>query len=182
MFGDIVLYNSQSVYSLYGSQSKHSICDHCLGFSNPDKGTNTVEMKATNIQRSHFRKILQKIAGGTDSAGKRYRTPGNNKTVTPLLPLKSFSKGFSWPSKISFVLFSIKQGTAEDVAAEIAKLEGITSQEGIAEVTLTVTDFLEKLFQIGKIASRIKTGKNVYSLIHYKSKKGSKLHNKLFRG
>lgn len=88
-----------------------------------------------------------------------------HKPVPPLLPLESFSECFSWPSKISFVLFSIREGTAEDISAEIVELEGIASEDGVTEVQHTVKEMLEKLHILGKITCREDSGKRKYALI-----------------
>ena len=87
------------------------------------------------------------------------------KPVPPLLPLESFSECFSWPSKISFVLFSIREGTAEEIAAEIVELEGVASEDGVSEIQHTVKEMLEKLYALGKITRREESGTRKYSLI-----------------
>ena len=126
-----------------------------------------------NFQNLHLRKTRKKILGSGGASGKRSSLETNRRSVTPLLPLQYYSKGFSWPSKISFVLDSMKQGSVDEVTAELIELEGIASQEGVAELTANVSEFLDKLSKIGKVGYKSFSGKQqVYFLIPHTGKRG----------
>ncbi len=58
---------------------------------------------------------------------------------------------FDWPAKIAFALSVIEEGTAEEIASTIVELEGDAAQGRVAEVTVTVGEFLEALQKDGRI-------------------------------
>jgi hypothetical protein len=124
-----------------------------------------------NFKDLHLSKTKKKILRKDGASGKASILRANHRSVTPLLPLENYSKGFSWPSKIAFVLDTIKQGSVDEVTAEIIELEGLASQEGVAEVNVTVSEFLDKLSRIGKIACKTLSGNKVYFLIPHMGKR-----------
>lgn len=53
--------------------------------------------------------------------------------------------------KIIHALTMIKMGSAEEIASQIVELEGITSEEGVAEVVIAVREGAEKLAEAGDL-------------------------------
>lgn len=121
-------------------------------------------MKVTKVPDQHLKKVQEKLQGIVTLKSNVFKK--SKKKITPLIAPSRFSECYSWPSKIAYALQFIKKGTPEEVASEIVELEGTASQEGVAELTVTVSEFLEKLRKVGKIKARSKPKKaRVYSLI-----------------
>lgn len=119
-------------------------------------------MKGIKFQNPRLRKVREKLQGGFTL---RSNVGRSKRKVAPLIAPSRFSECYSWPSKIAYALQFIKQGTPEQVASEIIELEGTASQEGVAEMTITVSDFLQKLSKAGKVKSISSAGRvKVYSL------------------
>ena len=53
--------------------------------------------------------------------------------------------------KIVYTLSLMHKGSAEEIAAEIAELQGIASEEGIAEINIAVEKEVEKLQEGGTL-------------------------------
>lgn len=115
-----------------------------------------------NLNKTEAR--LKKVSGKL--AGSRTRPKKPKLRASHLLPVEVFSEKFSWPTKIAYVLWKLKAATAEQVAAEINELQGTASQEEVADVQITVSEFLNKLFRSGKIKAKPQPGgESHFSLI-----------------
>ena len=64
---------------------------------------------------------------------------------------QSFAEATTLRDKIFFTLSVMHKGSIEEVASEIAELQGIASEEGIAEINTAVEAEVEKLLEESKI-------------------------------
>lgn len=62
-----------------------------------------------------------------------------------------FNESHSITEKILYTLSLMHKGSAEEIAAEIAELQGIASEEGVAEINLAVEKEIEKLVEGGTL-------------------------------
>lgn len=53
--------------------------------------------------------------------------------------------------KVLYVLSLLKKATVDEVAMEIMELDGISSEEGLAEMTIEIGEALEKLHDEGTV-------------------------------
>jgi hypothetical protein len=53
--------------------------------------------------------------------------------------------------KIIYVLSLIKKGSAAEIAAEIMELDGISTEEGVADLTIAIEKELHKLLEENKV-------------------------------
>ena len=121
-------------------------------------------MKDSKVTNRRLKKVQEKLQGLVTF--RRNMLKRSKKKISPLIAPSRFSECYSWPSKIAYALQFVKKGTPEEVASEIVELEGTASQEGVAELTVTVSEFLEKLRKVGKIKAHSTPEKvRVYSLI-----------------
>jgi len=61
----------------------------------------------------------------------------------------NFSVNLSLGEKIVYVLSLLKKATADEIAMEIMELEGVSTEEGVAELTIEVQQELQKLHDEG---------------------------------
>jgi DNA-binding PadR family transcriptional regulator len=64
---------------------------------------------------------------------------------------KHFSEASSIRDKILYVLSLMHKGSAAEIAAEIVELQGIASEEEVAEIAITIEQELEKLCEEGVV-------------------------------
>jgi DNA-binding PadR family transcriptional regulator len=64
---------------------------------------------------------------------------------------KHFSEASSIRDMILYVLSVMHKGSAAEVAAEIVELQGIASEEEVADITITIEQELEKLLEEGLV-------------------------------
>lgn len=64
---------------------------------------------------------------------------------------QSFADAATLRDKIVFTLSLMHKGSAEELASEIAELQGIASEEGMAEINVAVEAEMEKLLDEGKV-------------------------------
>ncbi len=62
---------------------------------------------------------------------------------------QSFAEATTLRDKILFTLSLMHKGSAEELASEIAELQGTASEEGVAEINLAVEKELDKLLEEG---------------------------------
>ena len=62
-----------------------------------------------------------------------------------------FSDRLSFEEQLLYVLSVLRKGSASEIAAELMELKGVSSEEGVADLTLQTEKELEKLFTEGKI-------------------------------
>lgn len=60
-----------------------------------------------------------------------------------------FSEATSFREQVLYVLSVLKKGSAGEVAMELMELKGISSEEGVAELTIETEQELEKLCNDG---------------------------------
>lgn len=60
-----------------------------------------------------------------------------------------FSEAKSFREQVLYVLSVLKKGSAGEVAMELMELKGISSEEGVAELTIETEQELEKLCNDG---------------------------------
>jgi hypothetical protein len=53
--------------------------------------------------------------------------------------------------KIEYVLALLKKATLDEIAMEIMELDGISSEEGVADITIEIKDELQKLHDENKV-------------------------------
>lgn len=58
-----------------------------------------------------------------------------------------FADAHSLKDRVMYVLSVLQKGSADEIAMEIMELQGIASEEGVAELTLEVEGILETLLQ-----------------------------------
>ncbi|MBB1287344.1 hypothetical protein HRH25_23410 [Flavisolibacter sp. BT320] len=83
-----------------------------------------------------------------------------------------FSSAKTFSDKILFVLSLMHKGSANEIANEIADLDGISSEEGLAELVITTKKKLEKL-RVQETVGVVKEHrqKKRFALCHALSKK-----------
>lgn len=64
---------------------------------------------------------------------------------------QNFAEATTLSDKIFFTLSLMHKGSAEEIASEIAELQGIASEEGVAEINLAVEKELDKLLEENKV-------------------------------
>ena len=64
---------------------------------------------------------------------------------------QSFAEAGTLRDKIFFALSVMQKGSAEEIATEIVELQGIASEEGVADITLDVETEMEKLLEEGAV-------------------------------
>ena len=64
---------------------------------------------------------------------------------------QSFAEAATLRDKIFFTLSVMHKGSTEEIASEIAELQGIASEEGVAEMNVAVEGELEKLLEEGRV-------------------------------
>ena len=64
---------------------------------------------------------------------------------------QSFAEAATLRDKLFFTLSVMHKGSAEELASEIAELQGIASEEGIAEMNVAVVAEMDKLLEEGKV-------------------------------
>jgi hypothetical protein len=64
----------------------------------------------------------------------------------------NYSARLSLSEKISYVLSLLRKATTDEIAMEIMELEGISSEEGVADLTIEVHETLQKLHEDGAVA------------------------------
>ena len=64
---------------------------------------------------------------------------------------EQFNENLSISEKILYTLSLMHKGSTEEIAAEIAELQGIASEEGIAEMNEAVANEAEKLLDEGQL-------------------------------
>jgi len=62
-----------------------------------------------------------------------------------------FSEKLTLREQILYVLSVLKKGAASEVAMELMELKGISSEEGVAELTIETEQELEKMCEAGSI-------------------------------
>lgn len=62
-----------------------------------------------------------------------------------------FDEAISLRERILHVLSLMHKGSAREVAAEVVELQGIASEEGVAEVTVDIENELEKMLEEGVV-------------------------------
>jgi hypothetical protein len=63
----------------------------------------------------------------------------------------NYSANLSLPDKILYVLSLLKKATTDEIAMEIMELEGVSSEEGVAELTIEIHERLQKLHEEGLV-------------------------------
>jgi hypothetical protein len=58
-----------------------------------------------------------------------------------------YSANLSLSQKIVYVLSLLKKATTDEIAMEIMELDGISSEEGVAEITIEIEEQLQKLHE-----------------------------------
>lgn len=66
-------------------------------------------------------------------------------------PTGPFTNTTPLREKIRFVLSVMKKGSANEIGGEIAELEGIATEEGLAELIIATEQELEKLVGEGRV-------------------------------
>jgi len=64
---------------------------------------------------------------------------------------QSFAEAATLRDKIVFTLSIMHKGSVEELASEIAELQGVASEEGMAEMNVAVEAEVEKLLEESKI-------------------------------
>jgi hypothetical protein len=78
---------------------------------------------------------------------------------------QNFTDAATLRDKIMYTLSVMHKGSAEEIAAEIVELQGIASEEGVADLTLDVEKELQKLHDDGRVEQvKEHRQKNRYSL------------------
>ena len=79
-------------------------------------------------------------------------------------------QSFSYPDdaplkdRVLSVIRLLKQPTVHEIAAEIVELQGIASEEGVAECTTNIEEVLKQLWEAGAIETHSDNGKDRYKL------------------
>jgi hypothetical protein len=77
-----------------------------------------------------------------------------------------FNEARSLHEKIMFTLSVMHKGSAEEIAAAIVELQGIASEEGVAETTQAVEAELQQLLNAGSVeVVKERREKKRYSLL-----------------
>lgn len=80
---------------------------------------------------------------------------------------EKFTDAHSLKERVLYVLSVLHKGSADEIAMEIMELQGIASEEGVAELTIEVERLLEILLQEKEISIvKEHRQKNRYSLNH----------------
>ena len=62
-----------------------------------------------------------------------------------------FSNKLSFSEQVMYVLSLMKKGAASEVTMELIELKGVSSEEGVAELTIETEHELEKLADAGAV-------------------------------
>ena len=62
-----------------------------------------------------------------------------------------FSDELPFEQQLLYVLSLLKKGSAKEIAAELTELKGISSEDGVADLTVYTERQLEKLYMEGKV-------------------------------
>lgn len=62
-----------------------------------------------------------------------------------------YSDKLPFGEQILYVLSVLKKGAASEVAMELMELKGISSEEGVAELTIETEQELERMYEAGTI-------------------------------
>ena len=77
-----------------------------------------------------------------------------------------FSEASTFSEQVLFVLSLMEKGSAGEIAMELMELKGISSEEGVAELTVETERELEKLLHEGAVEIiREKRQKNRYAIL-----------------
>jgi hypothetical protein len=60
-------------------------------------------------------------------------------------------EGMTLPEKVKHVLAILKKGSPDEIAMEIMEMQGVASEESVAELTVETTELLEKLCEEGVV-------------------------------
>ncbi|HTM67043.1 MAG TPA: hypothetical protein VL093_12020 [Flavipsychrobacter sp.] len=66
--------------------------------------------------------------------------------------------------QIVFVLSSLKQATASDIAVELMELKGISTEDGLEDLSITIDKEMEKLLEAKRIEQQQSKTETVYTL------------------
>jgi hypothetical protein len=78
-----------------------------------------------------------------------------------------YSEQLPFREQILYVLSVLKKGAASEVAMELMELKGISSEEGVADLTVETGHELEKMFEAGSVeVVKEKREKKRYALKH----------------
>jgi hypothetical protein len=72
-----------------------------------------------------------------------------------------FSNQLSLDEKVLYVLSLLKRATADEVAMEIMELQGTTTEEGVAELTISTAESLHHLQQQGLLTMETGSDKQI---------------------
>ena len=70
-----------------------------------------------------------------------------------------FSEDASFREQVLYVLSVLHKGSAGEVATELMELKGVSTEEGVAELTIDTARELEKLCEEGKVEIIRESGK-----------------------
>lgn len=77
----------------------------------------------------------------------------------------NFSSSLPVNEKAVYVLSILKKATADEVAMEIMELQGVASEEGVADLTIEITEALKEMQHEGVVKMETESDKQTrYSL------------------